>query len=245
MIASLNGTTAQGWVEHAKRLEQAGAAALELNVYSIPIDLDVSAAALEQQYIDIVREVRSTVRIPISIKLAPYFSTLPNLAAGLVGAGVDGLVLFNRFFAPDIDLQTLRMTRSLPLSSAAELPLSLVWIGLLSRRLKCSLAASRGVRDRDRGREVSAGRCRRGHDYLGVAATRSAAPRRDARRARALARGKSLRLRRCDSWSKGCHACRGCRCVSACPIRSVSARLRTWKAGPVEAVLTTITPGTT
>ncbi len=145
VIASLNGTTAQGWVEHSKRLEQAGAAALELNVYSIPIDLDVDATALEQKYIDIVREVRSTVRIPISVKLTPYFSTLPNLAAGLVNAGVDGLVLFNRLFAPDIDLQTLRMTRSLPLSTAAELPLSLVWIGLLSRRLKCSLAASRGV----------------------------------------------------------------------------------------------------
>jgi len=145
VIASLNGTTAQGWVEHAKRLEQAGAAALELNVYSIPIDMDVSSAAIEQQYIDIVREVRSTVRIPISVKLAPYFTALPNVAAGLVRAGADGLVLFNRFYAPDVDLQTLRMTRSLPLSTAAELPLSLVWIGILSRRLKCSLAASRGV----------------------------------------------------------------------------------------------------
>jgi dihydroorotate dehydrogenase (fumarate) len=145
VIASLNGTTAQGWVEHAKRLEQAGAAALELNIYSIPIDLEVSGATVEQQYIDIVRQVRSTVRIPISVKLAPFFTALPNLAAGLVRAGADGLVLFNRFFAPDVDLQTLRMTRSLPLSTAAELPLTLVWIGILSRRLKCSLAASRGV----------------------------------------------------------------------------------------------------
>jgi dihydroorotate dehydrogenase (fumarate) len=145
VIASLNGTTTQGWIDHAKRLEQAGAAALELNIYSIPTDPDVSAAALEQQYFDIVREVRSTVRIPISVKLAPFFTSLPNLAAGLVRAGVDGLVLFNRFYAPDVDLQTLRMTRSLPLSTPAELPLSLVWIGILSRRLKCSLAASRGV----------------------------------------------------------------------------------------------------
>ena len=145
VIASLNGTTTQGWIDHAKRLEQAGAAALELNIYSIPTDPDVSAAALEQQYFDIVREVRATVRIPISVKLAPYFTSLPNLAAGLVRAGVDGLVLFNRFYAPDVDLQTLQMTRSLPLSTPAELPLSLVWIGILSRRLKCSLAASRGV----------------------------------------------------------------------------------------------------
>jgi dihydroorotate dehydrogenase (fumarate) len=145
VIASLNGTTAQGWVEHAQRLEQAGAAALELNIYSIPIDLDVNSASLEQQYFDIVREVKSTVGIPISVKLAPYFTALPNMAAELVRAGVDGLVLFNRFYAPDVDLQTLRMTRSLPLSTAAELPLSLVWIGILSRRLECSLAASRGV----------------------------------------------------------------------------------------------------
>ena len=145
VIASLNGTTAEGWVEHAALLEQAGAAALELNIYSIPVDPDVSGAALEQQYIDIVREVRATVRIPVSVKLAPFFTSLPHMAAGLVRAGVNGLVLFNRFYAPDVDLQTMRMTSRLPLSSAAELPLSLVWIGILSRRLQCSLAASRGV----------------------------------------------------------------------------------------------------
>lgn len=145
VIASLNGTTTQGWVEHARRLEQAGAAALELNIYSVPTDPALSGAAIEQQHLDIVREVKSTVGIPISVKLAPYFTALPNMAAALVGAGVDGLVLFNRFYAPDVDLQTMRMTSRLPLSTAAELPLSLVWIGILSRRLQCSLAASRGV----------------------------------------------------------------------------------------------------
>ena len=146
VIASLNGTTAEGWVGHARALEQAGAAAIELNVYSIPVDLAVSGAEVERQYLEIVRQVRSSVRVPVSVKLAPYFTSLPHMAAELVRAGADGLVLFNRYYAPDIDLLTLRVTRSLPLSTAAELPLSLVWIALLSRRLGgCSLAASRGV----------------------------------------------------------------------------------------------------
>ena len=145
VIASLNGTTSEGWVEHARALEQAGAAAIELNVYSVPIDLATSGAEIERRTLEVVRRVRTTVRIPVSIKLMPYFSSMPHMAAGLVGAGADGLVLFNRFYAPDIDLNTLRVTRSLPLSTAAELPLSLVWIALLSRRLECSLAAGRGV----------------------------------------------------------------------------------------------------
>jgi len=145
VIASLNGTTSAGWIEHAARLEQAGAAAIELNIYSIPVDLAVSGADVERQYVDIVREVRANVRIPIAVKLPPYFSSPAHMAAELVRAGADGLVLFNRFYAPDIDLATLRVTRSLPLSTPAELPLSLIWIALLSRRLACSLAASRGV----------------------------------------------------------------------------------------------------
>ena len=136
MIASLNGTTAEGWTARA-RPREAGAAAIELNIYSIPIDLAVSGAELERRYVEIVRQVRSTVRIPITVKLAPYFTSLPHVAAELVAAGADGLVLFNRFYAPDIDLQTLRVTRSLPLSTAAEIPLSLVWIAILSRRLGC------------------------------------------------------------------------------------------------------------
>jgi len=145
VIASLNGTTSEGWIEYARGLEQAGAAAIELNVYSIPVDLAVSGAELERRYVEIVREVKSSVRIPIAVKLAPYFTSLPHMAAELVRAGADGLVLFNRYYAPDIDLLTLRVTRALPLSTASELPLSLVWIALLSRRLACSLAASRGV----------------------------------------------------------------------------------------------------
>jgi dihydroorotate dehydrogenase (fumarate) len=145
VIASLNGTTTEGWIDYASELEQAGASAIELNVYSIPVDLTVSGGEVERRTLDIVRQVAATVKIPVSVKLAPYFSSMPHMAAELVRAGAHGLVLFNRFYAPDIDLETLQVTRSLPLSTAAELPLSLVWIALLSRRVECSLAASRGV----------------------------------------------------------------------------------------------------
>ena len=145
VIASLNGTTAEGWIGHARALEQAGAAAIELNVYSVPVDPAINGAEVERRTLEVVRQVAASVQIPVAIKLMPYFSSMPHMAAELVRAGADGLVLFNRLYAPDIDLATLRVTRSLPLSTAAELPLSLVWIALLSRRLACSLGASRGV----------------------------------------------------------------------------------------------------
>jgi len=145
VIASLNGTTAEGWTGHARALEQAGASAIELNVYSVPVDPEVSGAEVERRTLEVVRQVAATVQIPVSIKLAPYFSSMPHLAVELVRAGAAGLVLFNRYYAPDIDLATLQVTRSLPLSTAAELPLALVSIALLSKRVGCSLAASRGV----------------------------------------------------------------------------------------------------
>jgi dihydroorotate dehydrogenase (fumarate) len=138
-------TTAEGWTGHARALEQAGASAIELNVYSVPVDPEVSGAEVERRTLEVVRQVAATVQIPVSIKLAPYFSSMPHLAVELVRAGAAGLVLFNRYYAPDIDLATLQVTRSLPLSTAAELPLALVSIALLSRRVGCSLAASRGV----------------------------------------------------------------------------------------------------
>jgi dihydroorotate dehydrogenase (fumarate) len=145
VIASLNGTTAEGWIGHARALEQAGAAAIELNIYSVPVDPAVSGAEVERRTLEIVRQVAAGVKMPVAIKLVPYFSSMPHMAAELVRAGANGLVLFNRLYAPDIDLATLKVTRSLPLSTPAEVPLSLVWIALLSRRLRCSLAASRGV----------------------------------------------------------------------------------------------------
>lgn len=145
VIASLNGTTTEGWTGHARALEEAGAAAIELNIYSVPVDPAVSGADVERRTVEIVRQVAASVRIPVSVKLAPYFSSIPHVAGELVRNGAGGLVLFNRFYAPDIDLATLRVTASLPLSTAAELPLTLVWIALLSRRAGCSLAAGRGV----------------------------------------------------------------------------------------------------
>lgn len=145
VIASLNGTTAEGWIGNARALEQAGAAAIELNIYSVPVDPAISGAEVERRTLEIVKQVRATVKVPIAIKMVPYFSSMPHMAAELVRAGADGLVLFNRLYAPDIDLATLKVTRALPLSTPAELPLSLVWIALLSRRFPCSLAGSRGV----------------------------------------------------------------------------------------------------
>ena len=145
VIGSLNGITPGGWTDYARAMQDAGAAAIELNIYSVPTDLAVSGAEVERRTLEIVREVAATVQVPVSIKLVPYFTSIPHVAAELVRTGADGLVLFNRLYAPDIDLATLRVTRSLPLSTAAELPLSLVWIALLSRRIGCSLAAGRGV----------------------------------------------------------------------------------------------------
>ena len=213
VIASLNGTTAEGWIGHARALEQAGAAAIELNVYSIPVDLAVSGAEVERRTLEIVRQVAATVQIPVAIKLAPYFSSMPHMAAELVRAGADGLVLFNRFYAPDIDLSTLQVTRSLPLSTAAELPLSLVWIALLSRRVACSLAASRGVETEVEVVEVSARGRRRRHDGFGPAAAWAAAPRDDEGGTRALARRERFRLRRRDSRPEGRDARRARRCA--------------------------------
>ena len=116
-----------------------------MGVYPEKLAAAVSGAEVERRYVDVVRQVRASVRIPIAVRMPPYFSSPSHMAAELVRAGADGLVLFTRFYAPDIDLAELRVTRSLPLSTAAELPLSLVWIALLSRRLPCSLGASRGV----------------------------------------------------------------------------------------------------
>ncbi len=203
VIASLNGTTSEGWIGHARVLEQAGAAAIELNIYSVPVDLAVSGAEVERRYVDIVREVSSSVRIPVAVKLPPYFSSPSHMAVELVRAGADGLVLFNRFYAPDIDLLTLRVTRSLPLSTAAELPLSLVWIALLSRRLACSLGGQPWCRNGGRGRQVPARGRRRRHDSLGADAEWAGARGDDARRTGTLARRERLRLGRRDPRPEG------------------------------------------
>ena len=145
VIASLNGFSDEGWLDYAVLLEQAGAAALELNLYLLPTDLAVSGQDIEHRYLNIVRHVKAKVRIPISVKLPPFFSATGNFVAQLQSIGADGVVLFNRFFRPDFDLGTLSVKREGALSNPGDIHLPLTWIALLSRRLKLSLAAGTGV----------------------------------------------------------------------------------------------------
>lgn len=145
IIASLNGITDHGWISYAQQVEEAGAGALELNIYFIPSDPALSGPDVEKRYVEIVKAVKSTVRIPVSVKIGPYFSSPAHMATQLDQAGADGLVLFNRFYQPDIDLAHLALTHKLQLSNAYEMRLSLLWIGVLAGRIKGSLAATTGV----------------------------------------------------------------------------------------------------
>ena len=145
LVASLNGTTRGGWVRHAARLEQAGADALELNIYYVSSRPGLSGGEVEGNYLDVVREVRRAIGIPLAVKLSPYFSSLANLAGQLVEAGANGLVLFNRFYQPDLDIEAMEVLPALELSSSVELRLPLRWIAILHRRWGISLAASTGV----------------------------------------------------------------------------------------------------
>jgi dihydroorotate dehydrogenase (fumarate) len=149
VIGGLNGVGVGNWARHAQLLEEAGADAVELNVYFVPTDPLVGAAQVEERYLDLVAAVRESVSVPLAVKLSPYFSSLPNLARRLVEAGADGLVLFNRFFQPDIALETLEISPRLTLSSSAELRLPLRWIAVLRPQLAISLAASTGVHTSD------------------------------------------------------------------------------------------------
>jgi dihydroorotate dehydrogenase (fumarate) len=145
VIASLNGVSRTGWVRYAARLEQAGADALELNIYYVSLRPGLSSGEVEWHYLDVVRAVRQAIGIPLAVKLSPYFSSLVDLAGRLAEAGADGLVLFNRFYQPDLDIETLQVVPSLELSTSVELRLPLRWIAILHRRYGLSLAASTGV----------------------------------------------------------------------------------------------------
>jgi dihydroorotate dehydrogenase (fumarate) len=147
VIASLNGTTAAGWLRYGKLMQEAGADALELNVYYIPTDAKESSAAVEKRTLDIVRTVKSEVKIPVAVKLSPFFSSLAHFAAELEAAGADGLVLFNRFFQPDINVEELIAEPSLQLSSPSDLLLRLRWLAVLHGHVKGSLAVTGGVHD--------------------------------------------------------------------------------------------------
>ena len=145
VIASLNGTTATGWLRYARLIEEAGADALELNVYRIVSSFDETSTQVENQLIEIVASVRQQVRIPIAVKLSPFFSALPALARRLAEAGADGLVLFNRFYQLDLDIEALEVVPHLHLSDRSELLLRLRWLAILYGRLPLSLAATGGV----------------------------------------------------------------------------------------------------
>ncbi|MGE0607340.1 MAG: dihydroorotate dehydrogenase-like protein [Pirellulales bacterium] len=145
IIGSLNGTRRGAWTNCARLVQVAGADALELNVYYVPTDPKVTGAQVEQEYVDLVAEVRQQISIPLAVKIGPYFSSIPNMAARLVAAGADGLVIFNRFLQPDIDLQTLGVVPRLMLSSRDELRLPLRWIAILREQLSVSLAGTSGV----------------------------------------------------------------------------------------------------
>jgi dihydroorotate dehydrogenase (fumarate) len=145
IIGSLNGVSTGGWIQYAQQIEQAGADAVELNIYYLPVDPDLTGAELEENYVNLVKDLRSQVRIPIAVKLSPFFTSMPNMARRLVEAGADGLVLFNRFYQPDFDLDELEVVPNLQLSSSSELRLPLRWIALLYGRVQTDYALTSGV----------------------------------------------------------------------------------------------------
>ncbi len=147
VIASLNGVTRGGWLAYAKQMQQAGADALELNIYFVPTDPAVTGEQVEGTAVEMVQEIKKNVSIPVAVKLASFYSSLPHFAHRLETAGADGLVLFNRFYQPDIDVEELEVQRTLALSTSAELNLRLRWLAILSGRLRASLAVSGGVHD--------------------------------------------------------------------------------------------------
>ena len=147
IIASLNGSSKGGWVRYAKMMQEAGADALELNIYFVAADVEMTGHDVESRYLELVAEVKQSLSIPLAVKVGPYFSSMGNMGVRLVEAGADGLVLFNRFFQPDIDLESMETQPRLHLSTPTELLVPLRWIAVLHGRVKASLAATGGIHD--------------------------------------------------------------------------------------------------
>jgi dihydroorotate dehydrogenase (fumarate) len=145
VIGSLNGVSTGGWIRYAQMMEQAGADALELNIYYLPTDLEMTAQKVEEMYFDLVSHVKASVRVPVAVKLGPFFTALAHFATRLDAAGADGLVLFNRFYQPDFDLEALEVVPNLVLSDSHELRLRLHWAALLYNRIRPDLAITGGV----------------------------------------------------------------------------------------------------
>lgn len=147
VIGSLNGVSPGGWIRHARLIQDAGASALELNMYTLVSNPDIGAAAMEATQLDIVRAIRRELTIPLAVKLSPFYSALPSFVRALETAGADGVILFNRLYEPDIDVETLELDRRLALSHPSELLMRLRWLAILSSRSRLDLAASGGVHD--------------------------------------------------------------------------------------------------
>ena len=145
VIGSLNGVSRGGWTSYARRIEEAGADALELNLYFISTDVDMTSADIEEMQVELVAEVKSSITIPLAVKISPFVTSIPNFAKRLVDAGADGLVLFNRFYQPDFDLDELEIVHSLDLSTSAELRLPLRWISILSGKVNTDFALTSGI----------------------------------------------------------------------------------------------------
>lgn len=145
VIGSLNGITTGGWIDYARKIEQAGADALELNVYLIPTLFDETGRQVEQIYLDVLQAVKKSIRIPVAMKLSPFFSSIPHMAQRLDEAGADALVLFNRFYQPDLDLEELAVVPNLVLSKSHEMRLPLRWIAILYGHIKANMALTTGI----------------------------------------------------------------------------------------------------
>jgi dihydroorotate dehydrogenase (fumarate) len=149
VIGSLNGISSGGWVEYARKIEEAGADALELNLYDLATDMALTSTELEDRHIEVVKAIRKEIKIPLAVKLSQFYTALPNFANRLVQAGANGLVLFNRFYQPDFDLETLEVVPHLVLSNSNELRLPLRWIAILYGRVKADYALTSGVHTAD------------------------------------------------------------------------------------------------
>jgi len=149
VIGSLNGVSAGGWTRYAKLIQDAGADAIELNVYYIPTNPDLSGAEVEKMYIDVLQSVKKSVKVPVAIKISPYFSSTANIVKRLADAGADGVVMFNRFYQPEIDLENLEVVPNLALSTSGALRTPLRWVAILHGRVKTDFAITSGVHNHE------------------------------------------------------------------------------------------------
>ena len=191
----LNGSSAGGWTQYAKLIQQAGADALELNIYYIPTDMNLPAGKIEQTYLDILKAVKSEVTIPVAVKLSPFFTNFANMAKRMNDAGADGLVLFNRFYQPDIDLETLEVKPNILLSTPMAMRVPLRWIAILYGRLKCQPGGHQRHPSRDRRFENAHGRRGRDHALLHAHPARRRAHQSHRERTRRLDGGARIRIR--------------------------------------------------